>query len=560
MSIKDWFSPKNAGEFKDTDGTNTKSSLYGKSSANTNVRDLESLSSDSTANEHIFNDPKVADYYRRVYEASNYECREKFDPEYTWTEEEERKVVWKCDWRVTFWAYIMFSALDFDRANISQALSDDMLGDLGLTTNDYNLGNTLFLVCFLGSELPSQLISKKIGAERWIPMQLTLWSAISLSQAAITNRTGFLITRALIGLFQGGFICDTCLWMSYFYTAKELPFRFALFYIANPLTDVLSALLGAGLLQIKTSVLPHGWQWLFLIEGAFTLLVGLASFFMMPASAVDTKTWFRPRGWFTDHEEKIVVNRVLRDDPSKGDLNNHAPVSLKELFRSLTDIDMLPIYLIRLFADLRCAPVKNYLTLTLKQLGFSTFHTNLLTIPQSVLTIFQMLFFSWVAERFQQRALTMALTTVWTFSFLVPLRYWSGSQVDIWPTYAILTLLLSYCPSWPITISWCSSNSNSVRSRAVSAALVNMFSQSASIIGSNIYRADDKPLYHRGNTQLIAINVAGIVICIFARYYYIWRNKKREAVWEKLTAEEQLEYIETTKDIGNKRLNFRFVY
>lgn len=38
----------------------------------------------------------------------------------------------------------------------------------------------------------------------------------------------------------------------------------------------------------------------------------------MPASAVDTKKWFRPKGWFTDREVSIVVNRVLRDDPSKG--------------------------------------------------------------------------------------------------------------------------------------------------------------------------------------------------------------------------------------------------
>ncbi len=44
----------------------------------------------------------------------------------------------------------------------------------------------------------------------------------------------------------------------------------------------------------------------------------------MPASAVQTKTWFRPKGWFTDREIGIVVNRVLRDDPSKGLLPNPA--------------------------------------------------------------------------------------------------------------------------------------------------------------------------------------------------------------------------------------------
>lgn len=523
-------------------------------------KEYEVDSDSSSELEHIFQDPVVAEHYKQIYDNCNYECREHFDPELTWTAEEERKIVWKNDWYVTFWAFFMFTALDFDRNNISQALSDNMLDDLGMTTNDYNIGKTINLVCFLAAELPSQLLSKKVGPDIWIPSQIVLWSIVSMCQAAITNKAGFYVTRGLLGALQGGFICDICLWMSYFYTSKEFPFRLSLFYIANPLTAVWSSLLAFALLKIKTNALPEGWKWLFLLEGLFTLIVGLVSFFKMPASAVQTKTWFRKKGWYTEREEKIVVNRVLRDDPTKGDMNNRQPVSLKELLVSLMDFDLWPVYLIRLLGDIGAAPTSNYLTLTLKKLGFSTFKTNALSIPYNILMIITMLVSGYLSEVFNSRALVLATIPIWILSCLFPLRYWSGSQVDAWGTFAILTVMLGACPTWPLTISWCSANSNSVRNRAVSAAVVNVFSQTASIIAANIYRDDDSPMYYRGNVQLIGCAFGALGACIFARFYYIFRNNQKDKAWNALTIEEQEDYVKNTTDDTNKRLDFKFAY
>ncbi len=101
----------------------------------------------------------------------------------------------------------------------------------------------------------------------------------------------------------------------------------------------------------------------------------------MPASAVQTKAWYRPKGWFTDREISLVVNRVLRDDPSKGDMHNRQAVTPKRLWESLKDFDLWPLYILGLIVFIPPNPPVTYITLTLRKLGFDPFTTNLLTIP-----------------------------------------------------------------------------------------------------------------------------------------------------------------------------------
>ncbi len=212
----------------------------------------------------------------------------------------------------------MFFALQLDRGNISNALADNFLKDLHLTTNDYNLGMTVFYLGFLFAELPSQMISKKLGPDVWVPAQMILWSIVAMLQCTIRGRTSFLVTRCLLGAFEGGFIPDAILYLSYFYNSKELPIRVSYFYTASNLTPVISAFLAYGILHMRGIGGWEGWRWLFVLEGGLTLLIGVISWFYLPPSPTQTAGWLRGKdGWFDEREEIIMVNRILRDDPSK---------------------------------------------------------------------------------------------------------------------------------------------------------------------------------------------------------------------------------------------------
>lgn len=212
-----------------------------------------------------FADPDAADHWRNVYEKAQYECRHIFDPKARWSESEEQALVRKLDWHVCLWACTMFFGLQVDRGNLVQAVSDNMLDDLSLNTNDYNRGNIIFLVSFLCAELPSQLISKKVGPDRWIPIQITVWSTVAMSQSMISGPWGFYLTRALLGVLEGGFIPVIVLWLSYFYTGRELPIRLSYFWTTLSITTIVTSLLAYGLLHLRGVWGWAGWQWLFLI-------------------------------------------------------------------------------------------------------------------------------------------------------------------------------------------------------------------------------------------------------------------------------------------------------
>ncbi|KAK8187842.1 permease of the major facilitator superfamily [Phyllosticta capitalensis] len=524
------------------------------------LHESESTGSSGYTDGNPFSDPDVADYWRTIYEKAQYECREKFDPDATWTPDEEKRLVRKLDARVCLWACVMFFGLQVDRGNLKQAVSDNMLNDLNMNTNDYNLGNTLFLVAFLCAELPSQLVSKKLGPDRWIPMQISLWSLVAICQCAISGKGSFLATRVLLGALEGGFIPDIVLWLSYFYTSRELPIRLSYFWTTLSATTIITSLLAFALLHMRGVAGWAGWRWLFLIEGIITLLVGLASFFMMPASATQTKTKFRPNGWFTDRELKIAVNRVLRDDPSKGDMHNRQAITPRRLWKAAKDYDLWPLYAIGLMAYIPQTPVDQYITLILKQIGYSTFTVNLLTIPANVFHIITLLLISRLSEWLNERTLVSMIQNLWTLPCIFALRFWPQVMVDGWGTYAVVTVLLSYPYCHAIVVAWTSRNSSNVGMRTVSAALYNMMVQCGNVISNNIYQNDDKPLYHRGNRNLLIINFLSIGIFLLTKVYYVQRNKQRERVWDAMTAEQRSEYIRTSTDAGNKRLDFRFAH
>ncbi|OBT67675.1 hypothetical protein VE03_03558 [Pseudogymnoascus sp. 23342-1-I1] len=452
---------------------------------------------DAVATQPSIWDSENVEEYKQAYIHPKWENWSAFDPSARWTWREEKAVRRKVDWKIMTWVCIMFFALNTDRGNIKNAVSDNMLDDLILTKNDYNLGQTISRVGFLVAELPSQLISKR-------------------------------------ATFQGGFIPDTILYLSYFYTGKSLPIRLAWFWLFSALADIGVSFAAVGLLSMRGIRGYAGWQWLFLIEGAFTFLIGAASFFLMPQSPAKTKSWWKPKGYFTEKEEKIIVNSVIRDDPHKGGMFNRQGLSVKQIWESVKDYDMWPLYALGLLFGLPKYPVDQYLTLSFRSLGFTVIETNLLTIPSTVGYCLLMLIITAVSELVNNRSIVSMAEDAWLLPCFIALIA-LPDPIGPWDYFAIATVLLSYPYTHPIQVAWTSRNAGTVQNRTVSASLYNMWVQVSGMIGANIYQSEDSPRYFKAN-----------------------KGFSKAKKWNALTSEEQDHYRTSTADVGNKRLDFRF--
>ncbi|CAK3898795.1 MFS general substrate transporter [Lecanosticta acicola] len=504
-----------------------------------------------------FETDSLESFYKPI---ESYEGYHRYDPDFQWEEKEEKRVVRRIDYRICSWVCFMFFALQLDRGNIQQALSDNMLDDLGLSTNEYNTGQTIFYLTFLFAEMPSQLISKKLGPDNWIPIQMVSWSLVASMQAFLSGRSSFWACRALLGMIEGGFIPDNILYLSYFYTGLELPTRLSFFWVSFKATSIVSAFMAYGILHMRGINGLAGWRWLFALEGILTGLIGIASYFYLPPSPTQTASRLRGKnGWFTEREEKIMVNRVLRDDPSKGDMHNRQALSASMFWECLKDYHMWPLYLIGLSWGLPSVPMDNYLTLQLKSLGFGTFETNLLSIPAYVLFIINLLLFTWLSEKLNERFLLATISQWWCLPVLIALIVLPPDRSG-WAGWACAILLVAQPYIHAVLVAITSRNAGSVRTRTVASAFYNMSVQAASIIGTNIYRTDDKPNYYRGNKVLISIVCYNIVLFVGVKVFYVRTNQRRERIWNSMSKEEREQYLATTTDKGNKRLDFRFAH
>ncbi|KAF9916467.1 hypothetical protein BX616_003679 [Lobosporangium transversale] len=485
------------------------------------------------------------------------------DPYYVhdliWTAEEEKQLVRIFDLKILSWIGVMFFFLQLDRGNMSNALTDNLMVDIGVDLNTITLGTAIFVLFFCFFEIPSNMIIRRVGPHRWIPLLMVLWGLATATQMFIKDRVSYFITRALVGTFEAGYIPGIAIYLTTYYKREEMALRLSIFWSTLAIASSCAGILSYFILHMRGIAGLEGWKWLFLIEGVATVFVGILSFFILPEGPTATRGYLRFAGYLTERQELIAITRLIRDDPSKADPSKKV-VPKADIWRAVRSPRIWPHILIGFFGLLPSVPLQGFAPLILKMLGFSALKTNLMAIPGYLLSLIIMSAVSYSSDRFKERAFHGAFATVYYACCvaglaLLPL---GTNKINL---YICLIFSMGGSTCWhPVNAAWIAGNTAPVGKRTIALAMYIMSVNLTAIVGTSVFRAEDAPRFIKGMWVLFGSLIITISLFIFQRYYLIYINKKRARTTKDWTTDDWKHYNKTTKDVGDERLDFVYYY
>ncbi|ATP45699.1 MFS transporter [Pseudomonas putida] len=185
-------------------------------------------------------------------------------------------------WRLMPLLLVCYLFAHLDRINIGFAKMQ-MSQDLHLSDTVYGLGAGLFFIAYALFGVPSNLMLDRVGPRRWIASLMVVWGTLSTCMLLIESSSAFYLLRFALGAAEAGFFPGILVYLNRWYPAGRRAQVTALFAIAVPLAGVVGGPLSGSILAFMHDAAGlRGWQWMFLIEGAPVILLGLVVLAVLP--------------------------------------------------------------------------------------------------------------------------------------------------------------------------------------------------------------------------------------------------------------------------------------
>ncbi|PPQ76146.1 hypothetical protein CVT26_011796 [Gymnopilus dilepis] len=445
----------------------------------------------------------------------------------------------------------MFYLLSFlDRSNIANARVAGLQKSLHMTDKQYQIAVTTTFVPYIFAELPSNLLLRKIGPNILMPTILTIWGIILTLHGVISSYRGLIVARAFLGLVEGPMFPGIVLYLSGFYTRKELSLRIALFFSAASLSGAFSGLLAAAIVKMNGVGGRPAWAWIFILEGLFSVLVGLLSFLLVPATPKDSR-------FLDEREKEIITRRLERDRPFVNPLDQF---SMKQVFASMTSPHVIIMFVVYFMGGTSLYGLALFLPSIVNQLGFSPNESQLLSVGPATISSVTVIA-AYLSDKHRSRALPLIIISFLAVAGLV--IYLTSTNKHL--LYGSLYLMVpGIYGKTPVVAAWISNNSEPYYRRATSIALGFIATNAGGILSTWLYPTKEGPRFHKTTLINLIFTILVIFLAAINAAMLLRMNRQKEISREKILSEFATEKepdggVRAWVELGDRHPDFRYV-
>ncbi|KAF5337619.1 hypothetical protein D9758_014928 [Tetrapyrgos nigripes] len=423
----------------------------------------------------------------------------------------------------------MFYLLSFlDRTNVANARVAGLQSQLGMSNKEYSIALTVTYVPYIAAELPSNLMLKAVGPNYVLPTMLTLWGVVTTLQGVVKTYGGLLACRFFLGLLEGGVFPGLVLYLSYFYPRYKMNWRVSAFFSSASISGAFSGILAYGIINMNGIGQRPGWAWIFILEGLFTVLFGVSSYFTLPRSV--------EKAWFFSTEEKQYVLRKLEEDNAGKDEEGFTWREVGMAFK-LPQVWFMAIIF---FLDGCILYSLAYFSPSVIQgLGFTAAKAQLMSVPPFAVAFVVAMISAYISDRFQCRGITTIVTSILC---VIGFAMFLGSH-DTHVQYGSLFFSIpgTYALA-PIISSWASNNAAPQTRRATSIAISFIFTNSGGILATWLMGSLSlPPRYTKATITLLVFSVMCAVFGGINLTYLSRQNKAKKLKRQELERKDREE-------------------
>lgn len=224
-------------------------------------------------------------------------------------------------WRLLPFLFLLYVANYLDRTNIAYATLG-MKGDLRLSDSVFGTASGIFFIGYFALQIPGALLVERWSARRLLSLTLITWGALTSLTAFVHTPLQLYGARFLLGAAEAGFFPGVIVYLSHWFIAEDRGKAVSRFMAAIPIGFMIGGPIAGSILNVNWMNMT-GWRWLFVLEGAPAILLGIATIFYLPDRPNDAR-WLPPdeRDWITSrlaeeraakaHAERISVWQAIR--------------------------------------------------------------------------------------------------------------------------------------------------------------------------------------------------------------------------------------------------------